>query len=494
MSGLLPLALLAAVLLIALVALIAVVVAQGRTLQRLRLLAEQARAGADGSNETTRRHISDTERALLDRLAELRAQQAEGAGGLSTLMANEQAHLRAALAEERDKAGQSAEAARAALETRLAEWRSTQDQKLGQMHTDQLERSGRLLTDLATEQSRLRAALTEERDKAAQQAETTRTLLDTRLRELREANDAKLAQIEKTVNEQLHQAVEQQMTASFARVIDQFNAVQKAMSDVQAVTAQIGDIKRLFSNVKTRGGWGEAQVRAMLDDILPAGSYETNHKLRENSGEMVDFAVLMPMRGAVRVYLPVDAKFPVEDYERLLAAADAGDADAEREARRGLDRAVRVQARSIATKYINPPVTVEFAVMYLPTDGLYAEVARIPGMIDDLGRTHRVLVLGPSLLPALLRTIQLGQVTLALEQKSGEIRKLLGATKHEMIQMDDVLSKLGKQAAGFGNTIEKARQRTRAVGRKLRDIETVETELAAIAEDAVALVEDEAAE
>jgi DNA recombination protein RmuC len=423
------LALAAAILLIALLVLILVVIAQGGTLQRLRLLSEQARTGADTSGETTRRHISDTERALLERLADLRAQQAEGAGGLSTLLAKEQSHLR--------------------------------------------------------------TALTEERDKAAQQAELTRTLLDTRLRELREANDAKLAQIEKTVNEQLHQAVEQQMTASFARVIDQFTAVQKAMGDVQAVTAQIGDIKRLFSNVKTRGGWGEAQVRAMLDDILPAGSYETNHKLREDSSEMVDFAVLMPMRGATKIYLPVDAKFPVEDYERLLAAADAGDLDAERDARRGLDRAVRVQARSIALKYINPPLTVEFAVMYLPTDGLYAEVARIPGMIDDLGRTHRVLVLGPSLFPALLRTIQLGQVTLALEQKSDEIRKLLGATKHEMIKMDGVLEKLYKQAQRFGTTIDDARQRTRAVARKLRTIETVETELAEIAEDAVALVEDE---
>jgi DNA recombination protein RmuC len=206
---------------------------------------------------------------------------------------------------------------------------------------------------------------------------------------------------------------------------------------------------------------------------------------------MVDFAVLMPMRGATKIYLPVDAKFPVEDYERLLAAADAGDLDAERDARRGLDRAVRVQARSIALKYINPPLTVEFAVMYLPTDGLYAEVARIPGMIDDLGRTHRVLVLGPSLFPALLRTIQLGQVTLALEQKSDEIRKLLGATKHEMIKMDGVLEKLYKQAQRFGTTIDDARQRTRAVARKLRTIETVETELAEIAEDAVALVEDE---
>ena len=191
--------------------------------------------------------------------------------------------------------------------------------------------------------------------------------------------------------------------------------------------------------------------------------------------------------------LPVDAKFPVEDYERLLAAADAGDAEAEREARRGLDRAIRVQARSIADKYIYPPVTVGFAIMYLPTDGLYAEVARIPGIIASLGTDHNVLVLGPSLFPALLRTIQLGHVTLELEQKSDEIRKLLGATKNEMITMDGVLGKLAKQAEGFGNTIEDARRRTRVVGRKLRDIEVAETKLVAIVDDAAALGDSDAA-
>ena len=454
----------AVVLLAGLLILLAMTIAQSRTLQQLRLLAEQGRAGAGGEAETTRRAIADAERAVLAGLAGLRTQQLEGAG-----------HLHAA------------------LETRLSEWRETQQAKLAVMHTDQIDRAGGLLTQLAADQTRLRVMLGEERDKSATQAEAARTLLDARLRELREANDAKLAQIEKTVNEQLHQAVEQQMTASFARVIDQFTAVQKAMSDVQAVTAQIGDIKRLFSNVKTRGGWGETQVRAMLDDILPAGSYVTNYQVREGRREMVDFAVLMPMRGAAAVYLPVDAKFPVEDYERLLAAADAGDAEAEQHARRGLDKAIRVQARSIAEKYIHPPITVEFAVMYLPTDGLYAEVARIPGMIDDLGRAHRVLVLGPSLLPALLRTIQLGQVTLALEQKSGEIRKLLGATKSEMLKMDGVLDTLAKQALGFGNTIDKARQRTRAVGRKLRDIEIAETEIASIAEEATVLVDEELA-
>jgi DNA recombination protein RmuC len=353
-----------------------------------------------------------------------------------------------------------------------------------------LEATERALTGaLATGQNEsMRVALAGIRDATGQVGQTAdrmrteiataladlRTAIETRVREMREGNEKKLGEIQASVNEQLHAAVEKQMTASFARVIDQFAAVQKAMGDVQAVTAQIGDIKRLFGNVKTRGGWGEAQVEAMLDDILPPGSWEKNFKPREGSDEVVEFAVAMPMRGSVAPRLPIDAKFPVEDYERMVLAAEAGDGEGEREARRGLERAVREQAKKISAKYIAPPATVEFAVMYLPTDGLYAEVARIPGLIDDISRASRVLVLGPTLFPALLRTIQLGHVTLALEQKADEIRTLLGATRSEMVKMDGVLERLLKQAGTMTNTIESARVRTRAIGRKLRGVETVE--------------------
>jgi len=270
--------------------------------------------------------------------------------------------------------------------------------------------------------------------------------------------------------------VEKQMTESFSRVIDQFTAVQKSMAEVQAVTAQIGDLKRLFSNVKSRGIWGETQLRAMLDDILPAGAYETNRKIRPDSDEAVEFAVRMPLRGENPPLLPIDAKFPTEDYERLLLAGETGDMEAERAARRAMERRIRDEARKIAEKYIHPPVTVEFAILYLPTDGLYAEIARVPGLVEELARTRRVIILGPSLFPALLRTIHLGFVTLALEQKAGEIRTLLGATKSEMLRMDQVLERLAKQAGAFTNTIEAARTRARAVGRKLRTVEVLEQE------------------
>jgi len=301
-----------------------------------------------------------------------------------------------------------------------------------------------------------------------------RALLETKLREMSEQAAARLASIQRSVTEQLHQAVETQMQGSFQRVIDQFAQVQRAMGDVQAMTAQIGDLKRIFTNVKTRGAWGELQLRALLEDVLPAGAWHTNRKLREDSDDIVEFAVIMPVRGEVRPLLAIDAKFPAEDYDRLLLAAEAGDLEGERAARRRLETRLRLEARTISGKYINPPVTVDFAVMYLPTDGLYVEASRMPGLIEGLNREHRVLVMGPSLAPALLRTIQLGMLTLSLEQKADEIQRLLGAIRTEMGRMDEVLDRLAKQAGTFSNTIDAARRRTRAVGRRLRGIEALE--------------------
>uniref|UniRef100_A0A8J4M7I0 DNA recombination protein RmuC homolog n=1 Tax=Acidicaldus sp. TaxID=1872105 RepID=A0A8J4M7I0_9PROT len=330
---------------------------------------------------------------------------------------------------------------------------------------------GDLRAVLGQSQGDLRTALAEGQDK-------TWRLMSEKLQELREGNEKKLGEIQASVNEQLHAAVEAQMTVSFARVTEQFAAVQKAIGDVQSVTAQIGDLRRLFSNVKARGGWGETQLRAMLDDILPEGGYETNVRMRDDSQEAVEFAVVMPMRGDVRPLLPIDAKFPTEDYERLLAAAEVGDAEGERAARQGLAQRIRKEAEKIRDKYIVPPRSVEFAVLYLPSDGLFAEIARIPGLIDEISRLTRVVILGPSLLPALLRTILLGHVTLALEQKADEVRHLLAATRGEMVRMDAVLQRLAKQASAMGNTIDDARRRTRAVDRKLKGVEVLAPEAA----------------
>ena len=411
----------------------------------LRLLLEQNLATQRAEAETTRRELAQSERALASRIEALRLEQREALHGVAEKLALG-----------------LAEGARGAAE------------KIEQFRLESREAGHALSRGLTQGQAE------------------ARLLMETKLREMGEQNATKLAELERQVNEQLHAAVEKQMESSFQRVIDQFNAVQKAMGDVQAVTAQIGDLRRVFSNVKTRGGWGETQLRALLDDMLPEGAYEMNRKLREGSDEVVEFVVHMPMKGDVRPLMAIDAKFPVEDYERLLNAAESGSIEEERTARRGLETRLRLEAKKIADKYIVPPVTVEFAVLYLPTDGLFAEVARIPGLIEEIGRLHKVLVLGPSLLPAMLRTIHLGFMTMALEQKTGEIRHLLGATRTEIGKMDEVLGKLAKNANAMGNSIEAARRRTRAVQRTLKGVEAVElSEATALVGEAEPVEEDE---
>jgi DNA recombination protein RmuC len=394
---------------------------------------DQTRALGEGIGRIADR-IAALEAALTDRLA------ADAQAGREAL-AEQRAAVVKALAEHKD-------------DTALL--RRDVTQGIGEIRVALTEGLARLQETLAAENAR------------------GRDLMDAKLRELREGNEAKLGEIQKTVNEQLRSAVEKQMNESFARVSDQFAQVLKAMTDVQVVAAGIGDVKRLFSNVKTRGGWGEAQVRALLDDILPPGSYETNKKLSEDTAEAVEFAIRMPNERGREVFLAVDAKFPTEDWDRLVIASEAGDVEAERAARRALEQRVRAEAAKIAAKYIRPPLTVEFAVLYLPTEGLYAEIARIPGAIEEIGRVNRVMVLGPSLLPAMLRTIQMGHVTIALGEKADLVRELLGATKAEMAKMDEVLARLRKQVTAVGNTLDAAQVRTRAVARKLRGVDALD--------------------
>ncbi|MDB5314214.1 MAG: RmuC family protein [Rhodospirillales bacterium] len=415
---------------------------------------DQAKSANAGQAET-RVVLEAQKSSLSQQVVGLQLALADGVAALRTSLYEAEAREQKTQGEQREALVEQI----AALKRDLAQGLGDQRNTLAEAET----RQQKMLTD----------QMTVARDLIERKSDEQRTALEAKVKEMREANDARLADIQKSVNEQLATAVEKQMTESFARVIDQFNAIQAMMGNVSAVASQVGDLKRLFGNVKTRGGWGETQVKALLDDILPAGSYETNVKLRDDSADAVEFAILMPTTGEQRVFLAVDAKFPVEDYERLMNAWDAADPVAEAQARRGLETRVRGEAAKIGSKYICPPRTVEFGVMYLPTEGLYAEIARIPGLIDDIGRTHRVLVLGPSLLPAMLRTIQLGHVTLALSKNAEGVRELLSATKAEMGKMDAVLTSLGKQVGTVSNTIGRAQTRTRAISRKLRGVEAM---------------------
>ena len=288
--------------------------------------------------------------------------------------------------------------------------------------------------------------------------ERLRALFAGRLEALREA-----------VDEKLHAALEKQVGESFRRVSEQFAEVQQAVGAVRGVVAQVGDLKRLFGNVKSRGGWGEQHLQALLDDMLPGG-YVQNLRTTEGSAEAVEFALRVPVKGA-DIWLPIDAKFPTEDYDRLLLAAEAGDREAETLARRGLERAIR----EAASRYVVPPRTVEFAVMYVPTDGLFAEISRTPGLIEAVRREHRVMVMGPSLLPAFLHTLRVGHLTVALERKTVEIGETLSAVKSEWGKLDGALQTLAERAELVSRGIEDTRKRARAVGGRLRHVDALDS-------------------
>ncbi len=297
-----------------------------------------------------------------------------------------------------------------------------------------------------------------------------RLAVETRLAALADANVARIGGLQDDLSHRLHRSVGEQMQTSFTRVAEQMASMQRAVGDVQSSAAQIADLKRLFSSVRARGAWGEGQLRALLDDILPAGAYETDCRLREGEAGMVEFAVRMPASGLPaerRPLLAIDAKFPTVAYDRLLAAEEAGDPAAARLARRALETALRTEARRIAGKYILPPVTVDYAVLYLPTDGLYVEASRLPGLLDELGRVQRVLVMGPAILPGLLRSIRLGAMTLALGERAETIGRLLGATRHEIQALEETLDKLARHAGAAAASIEEARRVARAIGRRL---------------------------
>jgi DNA recombination protein RmuC len=360
---------------------------------------------------------------------------------------------------------QSLAGGRAEAETTRAVLAATEGRLREAIQSGTTDALSKAFAQMSTVTQNVQTTLDGLRRQAAEESQKTVAVLETRL-----------AAIQNSVNEKLHEAVEKQMTTSFARVLEQFAQVQQAMGEVQSAAAQIGDLKRIFANVKTRGGWGEAQLGAMLEQVLPPGAFEKNFALREGSKERVDFAIRMPSR--TPLWLAVDSKFPTEDYERLLNATETVDLEAEQLARNGIAMRVRLEAKKIREKYICPPDTVDFGVMYLPSDGLFAEVARIPNLIDEIRIREKVIVLGPTLLPALLQTIHLGHITLDLEKRAAEIGKLLGATRFEMTKMDDVLGKLAANASAMTNNIEKVRIRTRAVSRVLRTVEMVENNTA----------------
>ena len=307
-----------------------------------------------------------------------------------------------------------------------------------------------------------------------------RATLEQQLRALQEDNARKLEKMRETVDEKLQSTLTTRLDSSFKLVSERLEQVQRGLGEMQQLATGVGDLKRVLTNVKTRGGWGEVQLENILEQTLTAEQYARGVRLRPDGAEMVDFAIRLPGRGAhdAPLWLPIDAKFPREDYERLLDAQEQGDPELVRSTGAQLEKAIRTQARSISDKYVVPPHSTDFAVMFLPTEGLYAEVIRRPGLTDALQREHRVVVAGPTTVTALLNSLQMGFRTLAIEQRSSEVWSLLGAVKSEFGKFAGILERAEKQINTVGKSLGDASRKTRTIERKLRGVESLGQEQA----------------
>lgn len=377
----------------------------------------------------------------------------------------------------------------AAFGRQLAELQAASEAQARASRDEMVQAFGRVGEQLATGQKAAQAAqatalaqvVESVRDAAAaneRRAEALRLTVEQRLDALRAENAAKLESMRQTVEEKLQGTLEQRLGASFNMVNQNLERVFRSVGEMQAIATGVGDLKRVLLNVKSRGIWGEASLEALLEQTMTPEQYGKNVEVLPDSGLRVEFAIRLPQDGGRPLWLPIDSKMPTEDYERLLDASDRGDAAAVEEAHRGLEKAVRLAAREVASKYVQPPYSTDFAVMFLPTEGLFAEVVRRPGLVDTLQREHRVVVTGPTTLGALLTSLRLGFRTLAIQRRSSEVWEVLGAVKAEFGKFGGVLDKVSKKLDEASNVVRDAGTRRRAVDRKLRDVEAISPELA----------------
>ena len=308
-----------------------------------------------------------------------------------------------------------------------------------------------------------------------QRLEAVRATVEQRLELLRTDNAQKLEQMRMTVDEKLHATLEQRLGESFKLVSDRLEQVHKGLGEMQTLATGVGDLKRVLTNIKTRGTWGEVQLENLLEQMLTSAQYEKNVVTRPGRSERVEFSIRLPGRGESRApcWLPIDAKFPLEDFQRLQDAQDRCDAAAVELFGKALEDRVKKQARDIRQKYVEPPHTTDFALLYLPVESLYAEVLRRPGLADLIQRECQVTLAGPTTLAAILNSLQMGFRTLAIEQRSEEVWRLLGAVKTDFVTFGDLLAKTKKQLDTVSNTLGDAEVRTRAIERKLRGVEAL---------------------
>ncbi len=365
--------------------------------------------------------------------------------------------LRSELVRTRTENAQQAQTARGELSANLSRFTQELQAQLGTIAGVQNER---LATLTQTNEQRL---------------EAVRATVEQRLEVLRTDNAQKLEQIRTTVDEKLHATLEQRLGESFKLVSDRLEQVHKGLGEMQTLATGVGDLKKVLTNVKTRGTWGEVQLENLLEQILAPGQYDKNVATRPGSNERVEFAIRLPGKDAdgAPCLLPIDAKFPLADYQQLVDAQERADPVAVELFAKALERRIKDQAADIHAKYVEPPHTTDFALLYLPVEGLYAEVLRRPGLTEIIQRDYRVNVAGPTTLGAMLNSLQMGFRTLAIEQRSSEVWRVLGAVKTEFGRFGELLAKTKDRLDAVGKTLDEAGRKSTTIARKLRDVEAL---------------------
>lgn len=443
--------------------------------EALRLLREDlARQAAQGREEQA---AAATRQAAM--LGTQLAQQGEALRGqldslhklLREALSHQEARfetLREAVAGQLSQAQQEARLGREETANTLQRATASSNEQLGQF--------GKLLNEqLKQVGAQFSGQLTQLQQGNEQKLDQLRVTLNERLAAIQADNGQRLEAMRRTVDEKLHQTLEQRLGESFKLVSERLDQVHRGLGEMQTLAAGVGDLKKVLTNVKTRGTWGETQLAGLLEQLLTPEQYACNVATRPRSQDKVEFAIRLPGKQGddTPVWLPLDAKFPLEDYQRLVDAQEQGDLDAIRESGNALEARLKLEARKIRDKYIEPPHTTDFAVLYLPVEGLYAEVLRRPGLADQLQRSWRVSLAGPTTLAAMLNSLQMGFRTLAIEKRSSEVWSVLGAVKTEFGKFGEVLEATHKKLTQAANSIDSAKVRTRQIERKLKSVEAL---------------------
>ena len=412
---------------------------------------------ARGTRQELAQSISLLQQTLLTQSGDVARTQNEQIDGFQTQLVNLQNTVSQALQGATTALVQQTQSAREAQVASLAQ--------LAEQQTTALQQLGQTLGE------RLRQLV----DANEVRMVEVRNTVDARLTSMQQGNEAKLEQMRATVDEKLHATLEQRLGESFKQVAERLEQVHQGLGEMQGLARDVGSLNRVLTNVKSRGVFGEVQLAALLEQVLTPDQFATNVETIPGSGARVEFAVRLPGQrdDGLPLWLPIYAKFPRDDYERLLDAQDRADAAGAEQAGRAIETRLRAEAKSIREKYIAPPHTTDFGVLFVPTEGLYAEALRRPGLVEALQRDHKVMLAGPTTLLATLTSLQMGFRTLALEKRSAEVWEVLGAVKTEFSKFGDVLAKTKKKLDEASDTIDKASVRTRAMTRQLRNVEAL---------------------